>query len=53
MMEYLDRHGIEPELPQEDDVIERIVRRVGLFDVEELAEWLKTGEIDETRLPER
>ena len=53
MMEYLDRYGITPELPQDDDVIERIVRRTGLFDIEELAEWLETGDIDEEKLPER
>lgn len=52
-MEYLDRHGIEPDLPQDGDTIERIVRRAGLFDVDEIAEWLETGEIDESKLPER
>lgn len=52
-MEYLDRKGIVPEFPQDTDGIERVVRRAGLFDVDELAEWLETGEIDEDRLPER
>jgi prophage maintenance system killer protein len=51
-MEYLDRHGIEPDFQQDGDTIERIVRRAGLFDTEELAEWLETGEIDESKLPE-
>lgn len=48
-MDYLDRNGIDPDLP--DDPA-RIVRRIGLFDVEELATWLETGEIDTSRLPE-
>ena len=48
---YLRRAGIEP-TPQDDETIERIVRRAGAFDVDELAEWLETGEIDETRLPD-
>ncbi|EMA48699.1 type II toxin-antitoxin system death-on-curing family toxin [Halococcus thailandensis] len=52
-MEYLNDQGLEVEFPQDDETIERIVRRAGLFDIEELAEWLKTGEIDESKLPER
>ena len=51
-MEYLDRHGVDPAFQQDGETIERIVRRAGLFDAEELAEWLKTGEIDESKLPE-
>ncbi|HET7323350.1 MAG TPA: type II toxin-antitoxin system death-on-curing family toxin [Halococcus sp.] len=47
---YLRRHGIEP--PADHDLSERVVRRAGKFDVDELAEWLETGEIDESRLPE-
>jgi prophage maintenance system killer protein len=47
---YLRRHRITP--PADNDVSERIVRRAGKFDVDELAEWLETGEIDESRLPE-
>lgn len=53
MMVYLDRQGIVPELPQNGETIERIVRRAGLFDSDELAEWLETGEIDTSKLPER
>ena len=52
-MEYLDEQGLDIELPQDTAVIERIVRRAGLFDTDELAEWLETGEIDESKLPER
>lgn len=50
-MEYLDRKGIDPELSDDEELVERIVRRAGLFDVDELATWLETGEIDESRLP--
>ena len=49
-MEYLDRHGIDPDLPEEE--VARVVRRHGLFTVDELATWLETGEIDTDRLPE-
>jgi len=49
-MEYLDRHGIDPDLPVEE--VGRVVRRHGLFTVDELATWLETGEIDRDRLPE-
>ena len=52
-IEYLNEQGLTVNLPQDDDIVERIVRRAGLFDIEELAEWLETGEIDESKLPER
>lgn len=52
MMEYLDRNGVDPEFPQSEEVIERIVRRAGLYSTEELATWIETGEIDTSRLPE-
>ncbi|HET7323063.1 MAG TPA: Fic family protein [Halococcus sp.] len=48
---YLERQGITPDFSQDDATIERIVRRAGLFDVDELAGWFETGEIDEDRLP--
>jgi len=41
--EYLDRCGIEPEIPQEAETIEKIIRRVWLFSIEELARWLEHG----------
>ena len=47
---YLRRSGIEP--PIDDGVAERVVRRAGKFDIDELAEWLETGAVDESRLPE-
>lgn len=49
---YLKREGIDLDPPQDDETVERIVRRAGLFDTEELAEWLETGEINESKLPE-
>jgi death-on-curing protein len=50
-MEYLDRKGINLGLSDDGELIERVVRRAGLFDIGELAKWLETGEIDESRLP--
>lgn len=50
---YLRGKGIDLDLPQDDVLTERIIRRGGLFDTEEIAEWLETGEIDESKLPER
>ena len=49
---YLKRKGIDLDPPQDDETVERIVRRAGLFETDELAEWLETGEIDESKLPE-
>ena len=51
-MEYLNDQDLAVDFQQDDDVIEQIVRRAGLFDTDELAEWLETGEIDESKLPE-
>jgi prophage maintenance system killer protein len=47
---YLRENGIEP--PPDDGLVERVVRRAGKFDVDELAVWFETGEIDDSRLPE-
>lgn len=52
-MRYLKRNGISPDFQQDEDTIERIVRRIGLFDTDEIASWFETGEIDEDKLPER
>jgi death-on-curing protein len=49
-LEYLDRHGVDPDLPEDEAA--RVVRRHGLFTVNELATWLETGKIDTERLPE-
>lgn len=48
--EYLERCGIDAEVPQDDKTIEQIVRRAGLFTIDELARWFETGEIDEDRV---
>lgn len=48
--EYLGRCGIDPEVPQDAEVIEKIIRRAGLFSTGELARWFETGEIDEERV---
>jgi death-on-curing protein len=48
--EYLSRCGLNSEVPQDDETVEQIIRRAGLFSTEELATWLETGEIDEDRL---
>lgn len=50
---YLKRKGIDLNLSQDEEIVEKIVRRAGLFEIDELAEWLETGEIDESKLPER
>jgi death-on-curing family protein len=49
---YLERKEIKPEFTQSDETIEKIVRRAGLLYPEALTEWFKTGEIDESQIPE-
>jgi death-on-curing protein len=48
--DYLRENSIEP--PKDDDTNEYVVRRIGKFSTDELAAWLETGEIDESKLPE-
>lgn len=48
--EYLDRCGLDPTVPQGSETTEKIIRRAGAFSIEELAEWLETGEIDLERV---
>lgn len=48
-VEYLDRLEVEP-AEEEPERVARVVRALSRFRVEEIAEWLETGEIDETRL---
>lgn len=48
-VEYLDRLGTEPTEVAAKKV-NRVTRALSRFQVEEIAEWLKTGEIDESRL---
>jgi len=45
---YLERHD---EVPAERGLpVERVLRRIRRYDVDELAEWLETGELDASRL---
>ena len=42
---YLEEHNLKP--ADRDETVERVLRRIGRFDMLELAEWLETGDIDE------
>lgn len=45
---YLERND---ESPAEHGLpVERVLRRIRRYDVDELAEWLETGDLDESRL---
>lgn len=45
---YLDEHAIEP--APHDEEVERLLRRIRRYDVEEIAEWLESGALDRDRL---
>lgn len=45
---YLEANGLEPAERGAD--AERVLRRIRRYDVDELAEWLETGELDRDRL---
>jgi death-on-curing protein len=45
--EYLSRNDARP---ADADLAERVLKRIRRYDVEEIATWLETGEIDEDRL---
>jgi death-on-curing protein len=48
MRQYLQEHD---EIPAERGIESgKVLRRVRRFDVDEIATWLETGEIDEDRL---
>jgi long-subunit acyl-CoA synthetase (AMP-forming) len=47
---YLENHR---EAPADRERVERVLRNIRSFSVEEIAEWLKTGEIDEKRFHPR
>ena len=49
---YLERKGLDVNFEQDDETIEKIVRRAGLYYPEELAKWFRTGNIDDSKLPE-
>ena len=46
---YLESRGAEPAVTDKDEV-EKVLKRVRRYDVEELADWLAEGEIDRERL---
>jgi death-on-curing protein len=48
--QYLGRKGLEP---ADRDRAEGVLYRIRRFDVEEIATWLESGEIDESKLPPR
>lgn len=48
-IEYLDRLRIEP-AEEGPEQVDRVARALSRFQVGEIAQWLETGEIDETRL---
>lgn len=45
---YLERHGLHPD--EQDQSVERVLRRIRRYDVEEIAEWLESGDLDRERL---
>lgn len=45
---YLESNGLEP--AEGGESAERVLRRIRRFDVDELAGWLETGELDRDRL---
>ncbi len=47
--DYLDRHGLEPAKTDKEDT-EPILNAIRAFSVDELSEWLETGDIDESKL---
>ena len=46
---YLEDHDADPAV-RDTERVERVLKRVRRYDIEEIAEWLATGEIDEDRL---
>lgn len=50
-VEYLDRHDLE--IAEKGEAAARVMRHRKRYSVEEIAEWMQTGEINEERLRER
>lgn len=46
--DYLNQHRLEPAKTKKEDT-EPVLNAIRSFDVDELAEWLETGEIDESK----
>ena len=49
MVLYLEDHGAEP-ADRDTGRVEKVLKRIRRYDIDEIAEWLATGEIDEDRL---
>lgn len=47
-VEYLDRRNLEP--ARSGDIVERVMRCRKRYSVEEIAQWLKDGTIDDDKL---
>ena len=45
---YLERNGATP--AERDESVAGVLKRIRRYDVDEIADWLETGEIDESRL---
>lgn len=45
---YLLDHAAEPDVGNEE--VERVLKRIRRYDVEEIADWLATGDLDRDRL---
>lgn len=45
---YLERNGATP--AERDESVADVLKRIRRYDVGEIADWLETGEIDESRL---
>lgn len=45
---YLERNDTTP--AERGEPVERVLKRIRRYDVDEIAEWLETGELDRSRL---
>jgi len=45
---FLERNGIEP--AERGQPVERVLKRIRRYEVEEIAEWLESGDLDRSRL---
>ncbi|WP_160135295.1 Fic family protein [Halococcus salsus] len=50
---YLRENDCSPSFEQDGELVEGIIRSIGYFDTETVANWLETGEMDVSELPER
>ena len=47
--QYLNNHGLQP-AERREIVVAHVLRSIRRYDIDELAEWLETGNIDRSRL---